>query len=459
MRGTGDSQLLLGFYGDDFSGSTDVMEVLALAGVRTLLLLRPPDADLLERRPDLQAVGIAGVSRSLPAAAMEAELEPAFAALASLPLRLAHYKVCSTFDSAPEVGSIGRAIALGRTAFDAPCVPVLAGAPALGRYCVFGNLFARSGAGSPVYRLDRHPTMSRHPVTPMGESDLALHLAEQTTRKIALLNILDVRGRAGPVENRLKQLHREGAEAVLLDVLDDYDLPQLGRLLWEHGGRFVVGSSGVEYALTAHWQRIGLLPAPPSPPSFAAVERALIVSGSCSPVTASQVHHAVSHGFAEVGLRPVEWIDAERRVGPVIRRVLELLGTGRSVVVHTAMGPEDRRIEETRALLTLDGRERQRDRSLGRMLAAVVRAAVERAGVRRVAVAGGDTSGYVTRELDMDALSFVAPIAPGSPLCRVHAGSMRELDGLEITFKGGQVGQADFFERVLRGSAPGSNGS
>lgn len=151
--------------------------------------------------------------------------------------------------------------------------------------------------------------------------------------------------------------------------------------------------------------------------------------------------------------------DAERtETVPMARRVVDSLRSGRSVVVHTALGPEDARIEEARALFVRAGRERQHDRSLGLTLAAAVRAAVEQAGVRRLAVAGGDTAGYVTRALGIDALSFVAPIAPGSPLCRIHADSARRLDGLEITFKGGQVGQTDFFERVLRGTTPEPNG-
>ena len=141
------SSLLLAFYGDDFSGSTDAMEALALAGVPTALFLQPPSAEQLARLPDLRAVGLAGVSRSLPAGEMERELLPAFTALRKLGAPLVHYKVCSTFDSSPETGSIGRAIDLGRQIFAASFVPLVVGAPVLGRYCAFGNLFARSGVG------------------------------------------------------------------------------------------------------------------------------------------------------------------------------------------------------------------------------------------------------------------------------------------------------------------------
>ena len=83
---------------------------------------------------------------------------------------------------------MGHTIELGQRVFQSPYVPLVVGAPVLNRFCVFGNLFARSGPESDVFRLDRHPTMSRHPVTPMDESDLRLHLARQTTRPIGLVD-------------------------------------------------------------------------------------------------------------------------------------------------------------------------------------------------------------------------------------------------------------------------------
>ena len=78
--------------------------------------------------------------------------------------------------------------------FRAPFVPLLVAAPALGRYTIFGNHFARYGIGSEgeIHRLDRHPSISKHPITPMTEADLRLHLAKQTKKKIALFDILKV---------------------------------------------------------------------------------------------------------------------------------------------------------------------------------------------------------------------------------------------------------------------------
>src|ERR1041385_6916481 len=186
--------LVLSFYGDDFTGSTDALEQLTLAGIRCVLFTSPPTSRQLARFPRLQAVGIAGRTRALSPDAMERELRPALKRLKELGAPHVHYKVCSTFDSSPTIGSIGRVIDVAAGMFRAPFVPVLVAAPTLGRYCLFGNLFARFGIGSDgaIYRLDRHPSVSRHPVTPMTEADLRRHLARQTRRAIALFDVLNM---------------------------------------------------------------------------------------------------------------------------------------------------------------------------------------------------------------------------------------------------------------------------
>src|SRR5688572_5888992 len=208
------------------------MESLERAGVRTMLFIDPPDAQMLARYPGLRAVGVAGLTRSMPPDAMEAELRPAFAKLKALGAPVVHYKVCSTFDSSPQVGSIGRAIDVGRDVFrDAPFVPLLVGAPELGRYCVFGNLFAKFGRDPEPFRLDRHPSMSRHPVTPADESDLRVHLARQTQRRIALLEVLSVERGLDAARAALDQLLADKPDIVLFDVLHERHLSTIGGLI------------------------------------------------------------------------------------------------------------------------------------------------------------------------------------------------------------------------------------
>ena len=59
-------------------------------------------------------------------------------------------------------------------------------------------------------------------------------------------------------------------------------------------------------------------------------------------------------------------------------------------------------------------------------------------------VAGGDTSSYAARELGITALEMITPFLPGAPLCKAHAPGS-PVDGLEVNFKGGQVGAEDYF--------------
>ena len=200
------NRLLLSYYGDDLTGSTDVMEALASHGVDTVLFMNVPDEELLARFSHCKAIGLAGTSRSETPEWMEKHLTPAFNWLKSLNAAIAHYKVCSTFDSAPHVGNIGKAVEIAKAIFDQAYVPLIVGAPQLKRYTVFGNLFA--AYQGEVYRIDRHPVMSRHPVTPMHEADLRLHLAQQTTLKtvladLATLGSQDVDDRVSAIANNV----------------------------------------------------------------------------------------------------------------------------------------------------------------------------------------------------------------------------------------------------------------
>jgi uncharacterized protein YgbK (DUF1537 family) len=222
--------LHLAYFADDFTGATDALETLAQSGRRTRLFLDPPTP---AQCAGLEAVGVAGLTRSLAPDAMEAVLRPAFAALRTLNPRHVYYKVCSTFDSSPTVGSIGRAIEVGRAVFGGGVTPVVVAAPALGRYCAFGNLFARYGIGSdgPIYRLDRHPATSKHVVTPMTEADLRLHLAAQTTLRIGLVSLPSIEGDPERVHQAVLAQAGGGAEIVFIDALTNTHLDLIGGAL------------------------------------------------------------------------------------------------------------------------------------------------------------------------------------------------------------------------------------
>ena len=454
------SGLLVAYYSDDFTGGTDVLEALHSAGVPNVLFVDPPAPKDLEAFPGLKAIGIAGESRALPTAALESCLRNAFQSLKALGARIVHYKICSTFDSSPEIGSIGRALDVGAEIFGSKCVPIVAGAPALGRYCVFGNLFARSGLDSEPYRLDLHPTMSRHPVTPMAESDLRLHLADQTRRLVALFDVLNFSRSEQRTLARFEHLLQSRPDAVLIDVLLEEHLPRIGEILWTHAERdsplFVVGSSGVEMALTAAWNAVETHRSDYLPPGVASP--LLVVSGSCSPVTDQQIARAIEHGFVEVQMDTSALELPDRKSGALAsatRLAHKHLGAGQSVIVHTARGPSDPRIDDFLETLRSNGHtttsaRAEAPRILGTALGEMAFALVKDFALRRLVVTGGDTSRHVARSLGARALEMLAPMAPGSPLCRVHAPNVAS-HGLEICFKGGQVGARDLLVDALHG--------
>lgn len=445
--------LLLAFYGDDFTGSTDAMEALAVSGLRTVLFLAPPPAELIRSRfPDLRCLGIAGTSRAMTPGEMDAQLAPVLEKLWAAGAPVTHYKVCSTFDSAPHVGSIGHVADLVRTRLcPGRVIPVVAGAPPLRRYTVFGNHFA--AAGDAVHRLDRHPTMSRHPVTPMHEADLRLHLAAQTRARVGLMSLPELTGDAADVDARHATRLATGDDMMLYDVADETSMSTVGRLVWEQARtapQFVIGSSGVEYALAAHWRATGVIP--PSRARFAPIKpvsQLLVVSGSASPMTATQIEWAAANGFDAIRVPAPALCDpgfARAAEAELTTTALASLSAGRSVVLYSAAGPDDPSIGATRARLEggASGSAANTAPLLGAALGRVARDLLTRTGLRRLVVAGGDTSSYATQELGLYGLEMLAELTPGAPLCRGHSDDPA-FDGLEIALKGGQMGRADYF--------------
>jgi uncharacterized protein YgbK (DUF1537 family) len=457
----------LAFYGDDFTGSTDALEVLAFAGLDCALFLDVPDAQALRELGPFDAIGVAGASRAMSPDEMDAQLAPVLAAMSRLPVALVHYKVCSTFDSSPAIGSIGRVMDLSRAAFGDTAIPIVAATPALGRYCAFGNLFARSATDGRVHRIDRHPIMSVHPVTPMHEGDLARHLGAQTATPIAGFTLpqfaLDREAMAAEF-GRLVDSTRGGA--VLLDGTTTEQLTDTGRLLdglarGRETPLFCIGGSGLEYALTQWWREAGVLPAAPTTHDrFEGVPQVLAVSGSASPLSALQIDAALAAGFADLAIDAAALVagsDPGAELARLAEQALLALRAGRSVMLHSARGPQDPRIEAMLAALTRQGMTREQARHeggrlLGQRLGQLVDGLLRAHRLERLLLSGGDTSSHVTQRLAPQALRVLARLAPGAPLCRAISREPH-LAQLEIALKGGQMGQPDYFVKALRGTA------
>lgn len=431
MKATAKAGPLYAYYGDDFTGSTDVLEALALHGVPAVLFIGMPESSALRSYSHCRAFGIAGESRSHTPRWMDKNLPAVFETMRAWGALVNHYKVCSTFDSSPRIGSIGRALELGMHAFQARYVPVVVGAPRMGRTVVHGNLFA--AAHGVVYRIDRHPSMRNHPTTPMSEADLRLHLRKQTRVHTGLVDLPSFQ--SGKAAERLEAELKSGAKAVIFDTIDEAMLEETARLICGRTADrsvFAVGSSGLTFGLLLHWRRLGWISDPPTFERPHNVDRLIVVSGTCSPVTARQIRRARQQGFSVYRISEPRFWDTE------MRKPLQALSLGRSIVLYTALGPESR---EDRGRF---------GEAFGAALGVRLRAMLETSGVRRVVIAGGDTSTRVVKQLGLNAMTFAAPIAPGGPLCRAY-GPGSSLDGLELVLKGGQVGADEFFAQVRDG--------
>jgi 3-oxoisoapionate kinase len=408
------SKILLAYYGDDFTGSTDALEFICRAGAKTILFIDPPTAEQLKQYPDLDAYGVAGKTRSLPPDEMQTILLDAFTKMKANGPRHIHYKVCSTFDSSPAIGSIGKAIDCGAAIFNNKIIPILGGMPALGRFCVFGNLFAKMGIGSEgkVYRLDRHPSMSKHPVTPADESDLRLHLGRQLKKGVEEISSKE--------------------QVVLIDALNELHLEKAGEWLdaqaKENEVQFSVGGSSIEMALGKQWNKERKLTNVQEWNIVDIVTPLLVVSGSCSPVTAAQIAYAKASGFEEIIIDAVKICNGGVVEESIINKTKELLKQHKNVLVHTGD-------KQTTNLSS---------EKLGTVLGTICKSAAEQSLVKRIIIAGGDTSSYAARAMEIEAVTMIAPFGFGAPLCKAISKN-KNIDGLEVNFKGGQVGSGTYF--------------
>jgi len=456
--------IFLSYYGDDSTGSTDVMESLALNGIPTALFLQAPDpTEVADFRlkggvgtyydtDRLKAFGVAGVSRSMSKKEMDKELPKIFEKISKIPSDFFQLKVCSTFDSSPEIGNIGYTAEIALEYFPSDTIPLIVGAPFLNRFVIFGNLFAR--VGEKTFRLDRHPTMSKHPITPMNESDLQLHLGNQTDKLIQLMDAFAIDDEYGDFMMFYKNLKKNKDSYILFDTISIEHMERIGQLLIKAKDRntqFFVGASGANWALAMYLQETGKISKPVELLKPGKADKMMVLAGSCAPGTSNQIKYMEQKGHKGIRLNTVNLIsmDRESEIELVSSTAIKAISRGKVPLIYTALGPYDAAISETRMEMSQKGITNYAEVLAGSQGTIAARV-IEKVGKTRIAVAGGDTSGYVSRTLGINALELLAPMAPGSPLCIAHSGN-KKFDGLEIALKGGQNGNEKYFESIMIG--------
>jgi uncharacterized protein YgbK (DUF1537 family) len=186
----------------------------------------------------------------------------------------------------------------------------------------------------------------------------------------------------------------------------------------------------------------------------------LVVSGSCAAIAGRQIEWAAAHHYLEIGIQTeklFEDINRKREMDRVARNAISALKLGRSVVIHSAIGQNDPRIPRTKKLVENLGMTSQNTvEVLGQALGELARKIILASNVRRLILSGGDTAGRITQALGIWALQVGKSVGVPAPLCYVYS-AYPETNGLQVAYKGGQVGGDNYFDMVRRKEMPNFN--
>jgi uncharacterized protein YgbK (DUF1537 family) len=416
--------VLLGCIADDFTGGTDLADTLVRNGMRTIQTNNLPPKGL--SLPDTDAIVVSIKCRSITPDNAVRLCREALAWLRSQGCRQFFWKYCSTFDSTPK-GNIGPVAEALLEDLDAPLTVVCPAFPLNGRTIYKGRLFVGD------VPLDES-SMRHHPVTPMTDSSLERLLSPQVRSKVGHVHWDTVRKGHYAVREALTEQALNGIRFSVTDALEDDDLLTLGRSL--EGFALVTGGSGIAIGLPNNFRRQGLLPeTPPNIPLPEHFGHAVILSGSCSEATLSQLAVLSKYGYPTCRLDPFR-LESEEYFDEVCSWALGQLG-GTPVVIH--VGAEFSVVDAVQEKLGKEHSAHIVEITLGR-LAVVLRDA----GARHFIVAGGESSGAVVQALGVTCMRIGAQIAPGVPWT-----FSLDTPQLSLALKSGNFGSLDFFSNAL----------
>ncbi len=418
---------LLGCIADDFTGATDLASTLVRQGMSAVQVIGVPDGPL----PEADAVIIALKSRTIPAAEAVAQSLAACEALLAAGARQFLFKYCSTFDSTEE-GNIGPVAEALLKRLDGGFAIACPAFPTNGRTIYQGHLFV-GGA------LLNESGMENHPLTPMRDANLVRVLSRQTEGGVGLLPFTTVEQGAGAIRHAVTGLRESGRRFAIADAITDAHLMALGEACAGHA--LITGGSGIAMGLPENFRRVGLLPARhdagilPAVGGFAAV-----LAGSCSRATLGQIGMARDH-VPTLELDALATPDAAALARQAQEWMADKLAADRPVVIAASAPPD--RVEALQKKLGRDAAG-----ALVEEVMAEVAEALVAAGVRRLVVAGGETSGSVVQRLGVRSLRIGAEIDPGVPW--THATPDSAPEGLLLALKSGNFGARDFFLKAFQ---------
>jgi len=416
---------LLGCIADDFTGATDLASMLVRQGMRAVQLIGVPAADAPV--PEADAIIVALKSRTEPAADAVRDSLAALAWLQAAGCRQFFFKYCSTFDStdAGNIGPVADALveALG-CGFALAC-PAF---PANGRSVFQGHLFVGS-------TLLNESGMEHHPLTPMTDANLVRVLSRQTEATVGLVPFATVAQGAAAIRKAMTQLKEQGRRYAIVDAVSDQHLFDIGTAAAHHA--LITGGSGVAIGLPANFREAGLLAPSEGANALPAVDGSCaVLAGSCSRATLFQIGTAREH-VPTLELDALATPDAAVLTAQALAWAKDRLGT--TPIVIAASAPPDK-VAALQAKLGRDAAGALVEDTLAAIAAGLVEA-----GVRRLVVAGGETSGAVVKRLGIGRLRIGAEIDPGVPWTFAEGSG----PSLHLALKSGNFGGRDFFLRAF----------
>lgn len=413
---------ILGVIADDFTGATDIAGMLVKGGMRTLQTIGVPARAAIP--DDVDAVVVALKTRSIPADDAVAQSLQALEALQAAGCIRFFFKYCSTFDSTDK-GNIGPVADALLDALEARQTIYCPAFPENGRTIFFGHLFVGD-----LLLSDTH--MRHHPLTPMTDASLVRVLARQTKHKVGLVPLRQVQAGSTSLRAALDRLAADGVRHAIVDAVADTDLGIIGEAVGDDP--LVTGGSGVAIGLPAAYRRRGLLAHKSGVDALPKVGgTSAVLAGSCSAATLGQI---ANFKGAHLALDT----DGICRGEPVAEKALAWakgkLGSG--VILLSASDKP----EAVKALQAKYGVERS-SQAIEKTLAALAYGLVD-AGVGRLVVAGGETSGAVVSALNVTALRIGPEIDPGVPWT-ASVGKKPLL----LALKSGNFGAPDFFTKAF----------
>ena len=419
--------LALGCIADDYTGASDLANTLTRAGLRTVQTIGVPADDLA--LPEVDAVVVSLKSRSIEAGLAVSRSRAAEKWLRARGAGHVLFKICSTFDST-DAGNIGPVMDALRADCGEAIVLVTPAFPETGRTVYQGNLFVGT------VPLNESP-LKDHPLNPMHDSDLVRVLTRQSKAQIGLVDLATVTRGADAVRARLAELSGKGIGAAIIDAVFDRDLETIGLVAAEH--RLSVGASGIGLGLARALVSTGKVKsAAASNDTGAAVGGpAACLAGSCSQATLKQIASAES-------VMPVFHLDPDRILTGAneAQRALDWakprLAEG-PVLIASSATPD-----QVAALQARHGRDAA-GHAIEQTMADVAESLVK-SGVRRLIVAGGETSGAVVDRLRIPGFLVGVEIAAGVPVLRAVGA---EAGDMLLALKSGNFGGPEFFSDAI----------